>query len=120
MSERKEELLHDIEQLESEARQVSEDAEDAYDHADNASYQADQLSRKLKAIKKSVETLDDREVPDDVIGLLQDVKSAMSCVADEIQARKGEEISPTVIEFTETLENSEERIEDWLEENYYE
>lgn len=120
MTERKEELLYELEELEKEARHVSDRAEDAVSGAEDAEYQAQKLSEKLEAIKKSAEMLDDQTIPDHVIGLLQDVKSAISLVADEIQAREGEEIGETVIEHTETLERNEERIEEWLEENYYE
>lgn len=120
MTDRKEELLYDIEQLEKEALHTSDRADDAVIAAEEAQHKSDEIARKLEAIKESVQMLDDREVPDEVIGLLQDVKSAMSLVSDEIQAREGEEIDETVIEFTESLENSEERIEEWLEDNYYE
>jgi len=120
MGERKEELLYELDELESQANHISDRADTAVDAAEEVEYEARDIRGRIEAIKKSVETLDDREVPDEVIGLLQDVKSGLSLVADEIQAREGEEIGETVIEFTETLENNEERIEEWLEENYYE
>jgi hypothetical protein len=120
MGERKEELLYELDELETQANHISDRADTAVDAAEEVEYEARDIRGRIEAIKKSVETLDDREVPDEVIGLLQDVKSGLSLVADEIQAREGEEIGETVIEFTETLENNEERIEEWLEENYYE
>lgn len=120
MKDRKEDILYSLDTIENQAEQAADDAETAYDMADNAAYEAQKLSDRIESIKQGVKRLDDREVPDELIGLLQDIQSAMSLVSEEIQEREGEEIGETVLDLTDSLDNSCERIENWMEENYYE